>query len=319
MNFQDLRNIENPDFYLDIAFRRAKERVEVHRGRIACKSQIDKSQQVEIYKLKVISDTLVSQLEKIIKSFPSIDSLPDFYRELVKVTLDYEELKKSLGGVNWAREKVGHFFRIYQANIARCQDLQKINAYRREFYGRVSSLLKQIKDELATIEKARKIMKGYPNVKTSLPTIAIAGFPNVGKTTLLSKLTGSKPDIQPYAFTTREINIGYLKVDDKRIQFLDTPGTLDRFEKMNNIEKQAYLAIKLCAEKIIYVFDLTEASFPIEQQIALYENTKKFDKPIICYLSKTDMMEKGKADAFKKKYHCITDMDELKKEVSKIV
>jgi len=38
-------------------------------------------------------------------------------------------------------------------------------------------------------------MKGFPSIKTNLPTIAIAGFPNVGKTTLLSKITDAKPKI----------------------------------------------------------------------------------------------------------------------------
>ena len=45
-------------------------------------------------------------------------------------------------------------------------------------------------------------MKDYPTIKTSLFTVAICGFPNVGKTTLLSKMTPSEPEISNYSFTT---------------------------------------------------------------------------------------------------------------------
>ena len=39
--------------------------------------------------------------------------------------------------------------------------------------------------------------------------VALFGFPNVGKSTLLSKLTPSKPKIANYSFTTKRINMGY--------------------------------------------------------------------------------------------------------------
>ena len=156
-------------------------------------------------------------------------------------------------------------------------------------------------------------MRNYPAIKTGTKTIAIAGFPNVGKTTLLMKLTGSKPDIQPYAFTTKGINVGYIKGKEK-LQLLDTPGTLNRFDTMNNIEKVAFLALKLLAEKIIYVFDITEP-YPLEQQIKLYKEIKKMKKPVIIYLSKTDILEKGQISEFKKKYKAAS-LEEIKSLLS---
>ena len=139
-------------------------------------------------------------------------------------------------------------------------------------------------------------MKGFPAIKTGMFTVAIAGFPNVGKTTLLYKLTGSKPEINSYAFTTKNINVSYIKKDPekkgdrkKKIQFLDTPGTLDRPDKMNYIEKNAYLAITLCTDLIVYVFDLT-LTYPIKDQIKLYETTKKLGLPMVIYFSKSDLM-----------------------------
>lgn len=311
MNFQDLKKIEKPDFYIDLAMRRSREKAKQIRSSKLKGSRLDKSRYIETRKIEVIKDTISNHMTKILKSYPSIDQLPEFYLELVKCTLDYPTLKKSLGALGWAIKKTEEFFRIYSSKINKCTDLLKINQFRREYFGRFASFIKQVSKELQYLEYARKIMKRYPTIKTSIPTIGIAGFPNIGKTTLLYKLTGSKPKIRDYAFTTLGINIAYYIKDDVRIQFVDTPGTLNRFNKMNEIEQVAYLALKLVAEKIIYIFDLTEP-YPIKDQIKLYRELKKLDKPIVCYLSKTDILEKEKVDEFLKKYKCV-NLDELKK------
>ncbi|MCK5630651.1 MAG: hypothetical protein KAI26_08575, partial [Nanoarchaeota archaeon] len=175
MNFQDLVKVETPDFYLDVAFRRTKDKARLIRGSQLKGTRMDKSRYIETRKIELIKDTLVNSLIKIVKSFPSIDQLPEFYLELVKCTIDYAMLKKSLGAVNWAIKRVDEFFKIYSSKINKCSDLQKINQYRREFYGRISSFIKQIKKELAFLEESRKIMKGFPAIKTSIPTIVIAG------------------------------------------------------------------------------------------------------------------------------------------------
>jgi nucleolar GTP-binding protein len=83
--------------------------------------------------------------------------------------------------------------------------------------------------------------------------VAIAGFPNVGKSTLLNRLTGATAETNAYAFTTKSLNMGAIEYRHNTIQFIDTPGTLARPEKMNDIERQAYLAMKYAAHLIIYV------------------------------------------------------------------
>ena len=256
MNFQNLPSVMDPEFYLDVAFRAAKQKVRTVRLTRVFKSKIEKLREIEKIRIKTVSSIISRHFKRIITSYPNIDKLPAFYLELVKSTLDYVLLKRSLASLGWVIKKSQELSRMYNSKIAKCEDSDKIGYYRREFYGRVSSLVKQLRRNLQIIENARKVMKDYPTVKTSAFTVVITGLPNVGKTTLLYKLTGSMPEINSYPFTTKGINIGYLKYGTKKVQLLDTPGSLTR-NRMNKIEKQAYLAVKYCADLIIYVFDLT--------------------------------------------------------------
>ena len=318
MSFQDIKPVEPADFYLDVAFRRSKELAVQHRPKIRINTKLQKSRDIELYKLDVIRGNLISDLHSITKNFPSIKDLNPFYQELMHCTLEVDYLKQSLGSLDWAKKKVADFHRIYSNRIRNSTDIQTINKHRREFYGRISSVLKQVAKNLEYLEACRRIMKEYPVIKTSLKTIAITGFPNVGKTTLLYKLTGSKPDIQNYPFTTKGINVAYLKRGDEKIQLLDTPGTLNRFEKMNNIEKQAYLALKYLASHIIYVFDLTE-SYPLKEQIELYRTTKKLSIPMTVYLSKVDLTkDKELVNRFVKEYDAVLDIEKLKELIQKL-
>jgi len=314
MNFQNLAKIEPYQFYLDVAFSSAKTKGDLTRSS-SFRDRITKSKVIEKEKISAINKALTRQLTRVLDSFPYIDKLHPFYRELVNCTIDYDATKKALGAVKWVAGKVDDFSEITRKNIQRTQDLQKINVFRREYYGRISSLLKQIKHEFIVLEESRKVMKSYPNIKTSVFTAAIAGFPNIGKTTLLFKLTGSKPEIDTYAFTTKSINIGYFTDNSRKIQVLDTPGSLNRFNKMNNIEKQAFLAMKYCANLLIYVFDLTEP-FPLEDQLQLYARIKSFNQPLLVYLSKTDILDKKVIADFRERHSdTITDIGELKQKI----
>ena len=291
MSFNDLKKIEQYQFYLDKAISRAQNKASLARTKTSKEYPIVKSKRIELLKINIIADILRQELKKIVDEFPRIDDLDNFYRELVKLSLDHGLLKKSLGSLNWAHNKVTEFNTLYSNKINRAREISTINGYRREFYGRISSLMKQMKEYLFNIEESRKIMRKFPSIKTSLKTIAISGFPNVGKTTLLTKVTNSKAKIANYAFTTKGINLGYYEGEKEKIQFIDTPGTLNRFNKMNIHEQQAYLALKYLAEKIIYVFDLTESSYPLSEQIKLYEDISKLEKPMFVYLSKTDLIK----------------------------
>ncbi|MBW2972051.1 50S ribosome-binding GTPase [Candidatus Woesearchaeota archaeon] len=297
MNFQGLAKVEKADWYIDLAFRNAKKSASEMKGQIG-KAGPDVIKRAELAKISAVRRVFRRHFEIILTSFPSLDTMPEFYQELVRITLDYAELKKSLGALRWAQQKVEHFSDFYQNRIKRCRDFPRMTAYSREYYGRISSVIKQVKKQLEYLELARRTMKEYPAVKTKMFTVCIAGFPNVGKTTLLSKLTGSKPEIADYAFTTKKLNVGYATINNHKVQFIDTPGTLNRFEKMNPIEQQAHLAMKYCADMTVFVFDSSEQGYAEEQQMKLLKSVRSGSKEFAVYISKTDIADEQKITSF---------------------
>jgi len=311
MNFEKIPPVETSDHFLDVAFRKAREKGKVKN---LTGNWLQIIRQKEALKLDVVKDSIVPRLQKIIEIFPDTRVLPKFYIDLMELTLDYKELKQSFGAVNWAIKRVRVLHKEYVSKIYKTKEREKIKYLSKQFYGRLSSTLKQIDSNLKYLEKSRKIMRSYPDIKEMF-TVCIYGFPNVGKTTLLNKLTNTKAKIAAYAFTTKSINAGYFSIDEKEVQVLDVPGTLARKDKMNNIELQAELAMKDLADVIIYVFDLSEfCGYSIENQEQLLQNLGD-KKPVLIYLSKLDTKEGKPGSDFKHKSHSLI---KLKTEIVKL-
>jgi nucleolar GTP-binding protein len=259
-----------------------------------------------IVKLQTIYQYIDDKLEKIYNDI----ILPEnkFYKELYKLLFTDINIKKLRERIKYIRKIIKQVYLKYKDDIKLTKDKKLIEKYRREFYGRISSILRRnwiiFKYYNIYLNRRRKI----PNIK-NLPTVVISGLPNVGKSTLLKNLTGSNVKIEPYPFTTKDLMIGYIKTPYFDIQVIDTPGILDRpIEEMNEIEKESILALNYLANLIIYIFDLTETcGYSIEEQTNLLNNIKKiFNKEIILYFSKKDLFterEEKILNEFIKKYN----------------
>ena len=295
----EIGRVEDSVWYIDKAFRRANQRVSLTKVNPSLKL-VDKIKHLETVRLHVVRDALHGDIAKLLSVFPRVSELDDFYRELFACFIDVDAYKKSLGSLKWAGERVVSITKTQERALHRATTAQEVASVRSMFLARCSSIFDQIASSFTLLEGCRKRIKDMPSLKPGLFTVAIAGFPNVGKSTLLSKITESKPEINSYAFTTKGLMIGNIIHQGRKVQIIDTPGTLNRFEKMNKIEKMAHLALKYVADVIVYVFDFTEP-YDITQQLSLYQDIKQHNKQMLVYFSKHDLINTSLIDGFEVK------------------
>ncbi|GAB6135631.1 NOG1 family protein [Thermococcus prieurii] len=330
--FEKMPTVLTADELIDKAFRRAERAASAYNppgGKVA------KARQREELRVRTVSNVVRDNLRKILDRTPGVSTLPKFYQELVDTLVDRDQFHRSLARVNWAIKTIRNLEQRYVEKIRYERDPKEIAKLRRAFYGRVADILHEIDDDLRYLNQARNVLKELPVVDLELPTVVIAGHPNVGKSTLLRALTNAKPEVASYPFTTKGINVGQFEEHYLRYQVIDTPGLLDRpLSERNEVEKQAILALKHLGDVIVYIFDPSEyCGFPVEEQMHLFEEIlNEFGEfPFIVAINKVDIADEEKTKAVEEfvkakglepvKISALTGdgLDELKKRVIAVV
>lgn len=93
--------------------------------------------------------------------------------------------------------------------------------------GRLKAKLAELKEQLERRQSSGDGGVGYHVAKTGDATVAMVGFPSVGKSTLLNALTNAESEVGAYDFTTIEVNPGMLEYRGTQIQLLDVPGLIE--------------------------------------------------------------------------------------------
>lgn len=87
---------------------------------------------------------------------------------------------------------------------------------------------------------------GFDVSKSGDARIALVGFPSVGKSTFLSKITKTKSEVAAYAFTTLTAIPGVLEYGGAEIQILDLPGIIEGAAEGKGRGRQVISAAKVC-------------------------------------------------------------------------
>jgi nucleolar GTP-binding protein len=277
-----------------------------------------------IAKTESFSKSLISTLESYVKKFPSIENLPPFYQDLIDIKIDVNSLKKALGAVNWAYKTCTNIYSKQRKAMRKNSNYDFLKRKQQEIYGRMTSVVKQISKELDLIAKAQMILKKFPDIR-DVPTIVIAGYPNVGKSSLLRSLSAAQPEVAQYPFTTKEVHVGHIEKQQRyttqNYQIIDTPGLLDRvFSERNKIERQAISALKNLANVIVFLLDPSETcGYELVDQQHLLSEVKKMFKntEIIVVETKSDIF---KTKSKNLKISCKTEdgIEELKEKILSI-
>ncbi|KAK7190241.1 Ribosome-interacting GTPase 2 [Paraphaeosphaeria sporulosa] len=99
--------------------------------------------------------------------------------------------------------------------------------------------------------------QGFDVSKSGDARIALVGFPSVGKSTFLSKITKTKSEIAAYSFTTLTAIPGVLEYGGAEIQILDLPGIIEGAAEGKGRGRQVISAAKT-SDMILMVLDATK-------------------------------------------------------------
>ncbi|KAL6297524.1 hypothetical protein ACE6H2_005666 [Prunus campanulata] len=290
-NFKKMTVVPNGKDFNDIILSRTRRQTPtvVHKG-----SAISSLRKFYMRKVKFTEQNFHEKLSTIIDEFPRLDGVHPFYGDLLHVLYNKDHYKLALGQVNTARNRIGKISNDYVKLLKYGDSLYRCKCLKVAALGRMCTVVKRIGPSLAYLEQIRQHISRLPSIDPNINTLLICGYPNVGKSSFINKITRADVDVQPYAFTTKSLFVGHTDYKFSRYQVIDTPGILDRpFEDRNIIEMCSITALAhLRAAAVLFFLDISvSCGYSIAQQASLFHSIKSLfmNKPLIIVCNKTDL------------------------------
>ena len=287
-HFEKIPTVPTADEILDVSLRRASQKM---------RAKSNKKKANEEF-VSASYDAIHMRLVDIIQSFPEISLLPLFYQDLVEILYGTDRLKKSLGAIGWAARWAYEHGRGFAKSVKYADANGETE--RKRAIARLASVVHQIDDELHFLNDVRNVLRKLPHVEDCF-TVVIAGYPNVGKSSFIRGVSSAEPEIASYPFTTKGIIVGHYHIGREKIQFIDTPGLLDRPEdERNAIEQQAIAAIMHISDRLLIILDPSEhCGYDFDAQIRLCNEIHRLTHgiPITIVANKSDIFLSDKTPA----------------------
>ena len=271
--------VPTADEILDRSFHRAAKKMQEKTNRERANTEF----------VRAVGAAIHDRLVYIIRGFPEFDKLPPFYREMADILYGLDRIKQSLGAVGWAAK---HTKMVGNQLVLQSRKADDTLVVRKRAVARLASMVRQIDKDLRFLNEVRNILRTLPHVEDTF-TVVIAGYPNVGKSSFIRRVSSADPEVASYPFTTKGIIVGHRIMGREKIQFVDTPGILDRpAEDRNQTERQALSAMMNVASVVLFILDPSEhCGYPMEVQLNLLEEVKGMVRtPVIVAANKSDLV-----------------------------
>ena len=132
-----------------------------------------------------------------------------------------------------------------------------------------------------------------------LADVGLVGFPNAGKSTLISKISNAKPKVADYPFTTLEPNLGIVRFNEfKSFVVADIPGLIEGASSGKGLGLKFLKHIER-TKILVYMIDVNTEDIDEEYKVLKGElkkyNADLVDKPSILLLTKCDIEQENKS------------------------
>lgn len=289
-NFKKIQVVPTQKDFLDIVLSRTQRKTPTV---VHPQYKITRIRKFYMRKVKYTQATFHEKLSQILDDFPRLDDIHPFYADLINVLYDKDHYKLALGQINIARNLIDTVGKDYVRLLKYGDSLYRCKQLKRAGMGRMCTITKKLGPSMAYLEHVRQHLSRLPSIDPSTRTLILCGFPNVGKSSFMNKITRADVEVHNYPFTTKSIFCGHTDYRYLRWQVLDTPGILDHpLEDRNVIEMQAITALAHLRAAVLYFLDISETcGYSIEQQVSLFHNISPLftGKPLVVVFSKLDL------------------------------
>jgi len=248
-------------------------------------------------KVKFTQTSFSEKLAQILLDFPKLEDIHPFYADLINVLYDKDHYKLALGQINTARHLIDNVSKDYVRLLKFGDSLYRCKQLKKAAMGRMATIMKRQNQSLQYLEQVRQHLSRLPTIDPNTRTLLITGFPNVGKSSFINKITRADVEVQPYAFTTKSLYVGHTDYKYLRWQVVDTPGILDHpLEERNTIEMQAITALAHLRAIVLYFVDPSElCGHSLTQQKELFDSIKPLfnNKPLLIVSNKSDVLARS--------------------------
>ena len=263
---------------------------EVHPG-----YQIQRIRSFYMRKVKFSAESFREKLEESLNGFPKLNDIHPFFADWLNVLYDKDHYKIALGQIHMTNQIIERIAQDYLKLMKFADSLYRCKTLKVAALGRMCSVVKKLKASLEYLEEVRRHVARLPSIDPFSPTILLFGFPNVGKSSFMTKVTRADVEVSSIPFSTQSLYLGHMEFANVRIQVIDSPGVLNRpLEQRNTIEMQSIVALANLRAMIMFLVDVSETcGHSLEEQYSLFDSLKPLfaKRPVMIIYNKIDLVE----------------------------